>query len=350
MNVSPAPGSHAKELCRVALIGAGATGQMRARCLARIPTTRLVAVTDRDIERAEALAAMTPRARAVADPETIIEDPAVDGVIISTPPSAHETLGLACLRAGKHVLCEKPLAISVEACERLVNAALENEVCLATGFTLRQTPAACLAREIVDSGGIGAIDHMRAFHGHSGAEYFGPDWTLDRTVTGGGTLMDGGIHMIDLLRWFLGDLQTIGGFATEHVWRNPGCEDNGFLLMQNAEGRIGQLHSSWTEWRGYRYQVEIYGDRGYVRFGYSPLWLVHARGTPGATMKVRRHFFPVYQVLERLKGWQWSSEEMLMRDTTDWLNAIATGSEAPASGRDGLEAVRLAQSVERGQG
>ena len=108
--------------------------------------------------------------------------------------------------------------------------------------------------------------------------------------------------------------------------------------------------SSWTEWRGYRYQVEIYGDRGYVRFGFSPLWLVHARGNPGAKMKVKRHFFPSYQVLERLKGWQWSSQEMLLRDTTDWLNAIATGSEAPASGRDGLEAVRLAQSVERKQG
>ena len=339
--------SSGRDVLQLGLIGAGATGQLRARALRRLPQARLVAVADQNQELAKAVAAEHPGVRVVREPESLAKDSAIDGVIISTPPVSHETLGLKCLRAGKHVLCEKPLAISVTACQRLVDAALDAGLVLATGFTLRQTPAARLARRLVDSGAIGTLDHVRAFHGHSGAEYFGPSWTLDSAITGGGTLMDGGIHMIDLLRWFLGDAQTVVGFATGHVWRMPGCEDNGFLLIQNADGRIGQLHSSWTEWRGYRYRVELYGEEGYVRFGYSPLWLVHARAKPGERPKIQRHFFPRYQILERLRGWRWSVEETLVRDTADWLHAISTESEAPASGRDGLEAVRIAQSVER---
>jgi predicted dehydrogenase len=285
--------------------------------------------------------------RSAGDGLAVAEVDDVDAVILSTPPADHEVVGLACLEAGKHVLCEKPLAVSVEACERLVAAAEEHGVCLATGFTLRQTPAARLARSLVDEGAIGEIDHVRTFHGHAGGKDFGPAWITDATVTGGGTLMDNGIHMIDQVRWFLGDVVEAVGYGSGHTWRKPGCEDNAFVLMKSASGRVGTLHSSWTEWRGYGYRVEIYGTAGYVRFGYAPLWLVEARGIPGGRMKRRVHVFAKYQVMERFRGWQWSFGETLVEDLRDWLGAIRQGAQAPASGMDGLEAVRIAQGISR---
>lgn len=332
---------------RIALVGAGMIGHHRAKALAQLPNARLVLVADRRVEEARKLASQYSEVRAVDDGLAAAGSSDVDAVILSTPPIDHEDVGVAWLEAGKHVLCEKPLAVSVEACERLVATARKHGVCLATGFTLRQTPAARLARSLIDEGVLGDIDHVRAFHGHGGGEAFGPPWITDAAVTGGGTLMDNGIHMIDLVRWFLGDVVEAVGYGTGHTWRKPGCEDNGFVLMKSASGRVGTLHSSWTEWRGYGYRVEVYGTAGSVRFGYSPLWLVETRGTPGGPMKRRLHAFLKYQVKERLRGWQWSLEETLAADIHDWVEAIRRGREAPASGVDGLEAVRIAQSISR---
>jgi predicted dehydrogenase len=331
---------------RVGLIGAGMIGQMRARAIAKLPADlRLVAVADPRRELAQKLAGGVAGVRVYDDGLALAADVDVDAVIISTPPAMHEKLGLACLRAGKAVLCEKPLADSVEACERLVKAADEAGVCLATGFTLRQTPAAQLARQLVDAGAIGDIDHVRGFHGHRGGSDFGPPWITDRAMTGGGTLMDNGIHLIDLARWFLGEIEEVTGMASNHSWHKDGCEDNGFVLMRNRRGQIASVQSSWTEWRGYRWRMELYGTEGAIRFGFPPMWLSHARGKPGETMKFKHHLFPRYQVLERLKGWEWSLIETLVLDLRDWVDAICTGQPPRASGRDGLEAVRIARSV-----
>jgi predicted dehydrogenase len=329
---------------RIGLIGAGMIGSFRARALAGMADARLCAVADASMERARRLAGPA-KATAYDDGAALAAAPDLDAVILSTPPALHEPLGLACLGTGKHLLVEKPLAISVAACENLVEAAERAGLCLATGFTLRQTPAARLARRLVDEGAIGAVVHVRAFHGHRGGADFGPAWVTDAAVSGGGTLMDNGIHMIDLARWFLGDVREVTGLAADGIWHRPGCEDNGFLLMRAASGALGCVHSSWTEWRGYGYRVEICGERGFIRFGYPPLWLTWGQGEPGRKMRMRRRIFAAYQVIERLRGWQWSLTETLRLDIEDWVAAIRAGRPAPASGRDGLEAVRLAKSA-----
>jgi predicted dehydrogenase len=332
---------------RIGLIGAGIMGQLRARAIRRIGYARIVAVAEVDGQQVEAVRHVHPGVRLLPNGETLAREEGIDGVIIGTAAVTHEPLGLACLDAGKHVLCEKPLAKTVDECQRLIDAAQTARRCLATGFMLRHTPAAQLARQLVDSGSIGRVDHVRAFHGHSGTEYFGPDWKVDAAETGGGCLMNGGNHLIDLVRWFLGDISEIVGVATEGVWRQRGCEDNGFLLMRTADGRVGQLQASWAEWRGYRYSVDIYGTDGYVRFGYSPLWLAWAHGKRGDRMKAKRHLFPRFQLIERVRGWRWSLTNALEADLRGWIDAAKRGHEPPASSRDGLEAVRAAQAVNR---
>ncbi len=331
---------------RVGLIGAGMIGKLRARALALMPgEVQLVAVADPREAQARAVAGDSG-ARVVSDGKALASDGAIDAVILSTPPRSHVPLGLPCLQAGKHLLVEKPLAATVADCEQLVAAADKAGVRLATGYTLRQSPAALLARRLVDEGAIGEVDHVRAFHGHKGGADFGPDWITQVEQTGGGTLMDNGIHMIDLARWFLGDIASFKGYGSNSAWKKPGCEDNGFVLMRDTRGRIASVQGSWTEWRGYGYRMEIFGTRGMIQFSFPPLLLTLHQGEPGHRMKKTRHLFPMYQVLERVKGWQWSLVDSLVKDTHDWCEAIRTGTEPPASGRDGLEGVRIARSIE----
>lgn len=336
----------APDSIKVGLIGCGAIGRFRAQAIARSTAMSLVLVADERRGSADAVAATCPGVR-VIDPGAMADSPDVAAVIVSTPPAGHEPLAVPCLKAGKHVLVEKPLAPTVPACERLVKAAGDANVRLATGFTLRHTPASTLAMQLVKEGAIGEIDHVRAFHGHKGGSDFGPAWITDSAVTGGGTLMDNGIHVIDLARWFLGDIADVAGYASNGVWRKPGCEDNGLVLLRAASGKLGLVDSSWSEWRGYGWRCEVYGTRGAVRFGYPPLWLAHTSGIPGERMATRRELFWRYQVEERIRGWQWSLVETLRLDLESFAEAIRAGTEPASSGRDGLAAVRIALSVDR---
>jgi predicted dehydrogenase len=245
------------------------------------------------------------------------------------------------------LFCEKPMATTVAACESLARTAEKSGVSLATGFNLRFLRAAVLARQLFDDGAIGELDHVRAFHGYSGAGGIPLNWMRDPAMSGGGSLMDNGIHIIDLCRWFLGDVQECTGFATGHVLQIPGCADNGFLLMKSSEGRVGALQSSWVEWRGYGYRVEVYGSEGFLRFGYPPMYLVHGQCKAHGKVRTKRYWFPIYQVVERIRGWQWGLVQTLVAELSAWATAILNRAEPPVNGKDGLEAVRIATSAER---
>lgn len=324
-------------------------GQLRGRAIAQVPQLRLVAVADLRKELAQKAAATASGVRLYADGAALIKDPEVDAVILSTPPASHEPLGQACLAAGKHLLCEKPLANTPDACEVLVQAAEKAGVSLATGFNCRYTRAALLARQLLEKGAIGQLDHIRAYHGFSGGQETTQPWVYNPSASGGGTLMDNGIHLIDLTRWFLGDVQRVTGYATNHTWHKPACDDNGFLLLINSKGCVASLQASWTEWRGYQYRMEIYGTEGFIRFGYPPLYLIHGRRKAGGGVRIKRHLFPLYQVFERMRGWEWGLIETLVRELKAWGQAIATDSPQPISGYDGWEAVRIARAAAVGE-
>lgn len=334
------------EPLRIGLIGAGMIGALRAVALRKLPDLRFVAVADERPERAQSAAAHGDSVRVCTDALDLARDPAIEAVIVATPPNSHEDIVSACLAGGKHVLCEKPLTTTLAGAERLVAAANAAGLCLATGFNMRYTPAAILARRLVDAGAIGELDHIRAFHGHPGGREFTHDWIRDPAVSGGGTLMDNGIHLIDLTRWFLGDVAETVGMTSNHTWQTPGGDDNGFLLLRNEAGNVATLQASWTEWSGYGYRLELYGTDGFVTFGYPPMRLVHGVRSANERTRTKRYFFPAYQILERLRGWQWGLVETLARDLDGWGMAIRAGTPAPASGVDGAEAVRIALSAE----
>jgi predicted dehydrogenase len=222
---------------------------------------------------------------------------------------------------------------------------------LATGFNYRFYPAVAKARELIADGRIGEIDHVKSFAGHPGGPEFTHAWVHDPAIMGGGALMDNGIHVADLTLHFLGAVNERVGLVSEHVWQFAGSEDNGFLLMQTPEGRAGMLHASWTEWRGYRFHVDVYGTAGCIRVWYPPmLTILHDRPVGSAKRGRRKIFlFPGFQVMERLRSYRWTVVRSFVAEQLDFMERVAGRAGVGATGQDGLRAVELAASAYEGR-
>ena len=332
------------EVMRFGLIGAGAIGKIRADALAKSPACELVAVSDLDEPRARAAA---PGARSYRDANDLIASAEVDAVIISTPPPLHEPLAVAAALAGKHVLVEKPMAATPDACERMIRAAREAGTLLTVGYNHRYFDALKLVRDVVASGEIGALSHVRAYTGHSGLAEFKAPWMYDKQVMGGGALMDNGTHVIDFVRYIMGDPAEVFGFATHKVWK-LGVEDEAIALLRTADGVTASIEASWHEWRGYRFHIEAYGDRGMARAYYAPMMAAVIRlDKPGGKKSVERHFYPKAIIREKVKGWQTTVIQTFVEELADF---VAAAKGLPHSGRlavanDGLRAVQIAHAT-----
>jgi predicted dehydrogenase len=332
-------------MIRFAVIGYGAMGKLRVQALLRTPGAALRAIVEPVADRrAEAQRAGLP---ATAILPAVLADPRVDAVIVSTPPNRHRVVAELALAAGKHVLCEKPLAPTVADCRALVAAAHRHQRVLATGFNYRFYPAVAKARALIQAGRIGEIDHVKSFAGHPGGPEFTHAWVHDPAIVGGGALMDNGIHLADLTLHFLGEVRERYGMASDRIWRFAGSEDNGYLLMRTAAGQIGTLHASWTEWHGYHFAVEIYGRAGCIQLAYPPMRTVLVERPVGAAKRGRRHWFvfPAFQVAERLRSYRWTVVQSLIAEQRDFIRRINGYPGIGASGEDGLRAVELVSAA-----
>jgi predicted dehydrogenase len=247
------------------------------------------------------------------------------------------------------VLCEKPLSNSLEACRRMLDAAQESGKTLATGFNHRYFPAIRFLTQTLADGRIGKLDHVRAFAGHEGLSQFRAPWEYDKAVIGGGALMDVGIHLIDLTAYILGDVHEVFGIASNQVWNLPGSEDNGFALLRSASGTVATLHATWSEWKGYRFYVEAYGDKGMVRAYYAPMMnLLIEKPTAASKPRRRFHFYPMNAIREKLFGWQSTVIETFRHELTDFMSLSRDGEPGRiADGYAGFRAVEIANAVYR---
>ena len=327
---------------RFALVGCGDIGILRAKALVQTPGCQLVATADTDINKARASAALAPGAVALTDWREAVKRSDVDAVIVSTPPSLHEEMVIAALEAGKHVLCEKPLARSPDECRRMVAAADRTGKRLATGFNYRFYPSFRKARELLDSGMIGELDHIRSYGGYTATSHNQP-WVHDAGTVGGGALRDIGIHLLDLTRDFLGDVATVQGVSSNRVWNYPGCEDNGFALLTSSAGNIASVHASWTEWRRYQFRVEIYGTRGCIRATCFPMMTqVVWAGETGGRSQSKTDWFPRYALGEKLKSYRWVVIESFIEEFKAFASYAHGQPSRVATGADGLRAVEIA--------
>ena len=241
----------------IGIIGCGLIGRKRANALGG---RRLAACADLDRSLAATLAASASDCLATDDWREVVNHDDVAAVIIATPHHMLAEICAGAIDAGCHVLVEKPAARHVEELRPLVQMAQEKQVLVRVGFNHRYHRAFQKARQIVDSGDLGPLMFLRARYGHGGRVGYAHEWRAQPSLSGGGELIDQGVHLIDLARWFLGDFVEIEGFAHTYFWEMP-VDDNAFLLLRTSSGQAAFLHASCTEWKN-TFSFELYGQQG----------------------------------------------------------------------------------------
>jgi predicted dehydrogenase len=210
------------------------------------------------LDRAQTLA-KHHNARATTDWQEAVSGQDIDVVFVATTHDMLPRVAEAAAAAGKHVLIEKPGARRAAELDAVKAAAKRTGALVRIGFNHRYHRAFQKAREIFDTGALGELMFLRARYGHGGRIGYDREWRANPDISGGGEGIDQGMHLIDLARWFLGDIRHVEGHAATYYWDMP-VDDNSFYLLRTAGDQTAFLHASWTEWKN-TFSFEIYGKR-----------------------------------------------------------------------------------------
>jgi predicted dehydrogenase len=241
----------------IGIIGCGAVGLKRAQSLAG---ARLAHCVDTELPRACRAASFSHGCSYGTDWRELMDRADIDAVVIATPQDSQVEMMRAAISAGIHVLVEKPAARHVDELRGLPQLAAKHNVRVRVGFNHRYHRAFQQARRLVDAGSLGPLLFLRARYGHGGRIGYAGEWRAQPHRSGGGELIDQGVHLIDLARWFLGDFVEVDGFAHTYFWDMP-VDDNGFMLLKTATKQAAFMHVSCTEWKN-TFSWELYGRGG----------------------------------------------------------------------------------------
>jgi predicted dehydrogenase len=325
-------------LLSAAIIGAGGIGNIRARSISSSGLGRVSTVADVDPARARELAERFS-ASFTADWREAVSRPEIDAVVVSTPTKFHQEIAVEALLAGKHVLCEKPLARTTEEGRRMVEAARRAKRVLKTGFNYRQMAHTRKARELIEAGAIGPVYFLRCRYGHGGRPAYEQHWCADADLSGGGVLQEQGIHMVDLIRVFLGEPSRVLAETRRYFWPFHEVEDNCFCLFETPAGQLAQLHVSWTQWINVL-EIEIFGRDGYLRLDgrdghYGPQLLTCGKRQP-------KHSRPVEEVFSFSK-----TDDSWSREWLEFVKLVRNGEGLLTAAEEGLRTQQLVEAAYR---
>lgn len=316
---------------RVGIIGAGGISNAHYKGYAA-GGAQVVAVADVNLAALETRQSEWGVRQAFTDYEQLLALPEVEAVSICTPNVFHYPATLAAAKAGKHILCEKPISLSLAEARQMIEACRTAGVVLQINHHLRSSGAACKAKQILESGELGRVTFIRLRQAHDWGgtnavrESFGK-----KALSGGGTLLDNGCHLFDLARYFGGEVEEI--FArTATLKFDIEVEDTAHASLRFESGALGEIEAAWTA-TGWEEGFWIYGTKGALeytnRYGRPMLRFSH-RTSPGTTWAEPDHTDHTF-----------AGEPSHTRHVGNFLAAIRGERPVICTGQDGLEAVRL---------
>lgn len=248
-------------MIKVGIIGAGLIGRKRVESINLVNNNKVIAICDVDILKAENSAGKYG-IEAYKDWKDLIRNKEINTIVVSTPNKYLKEISLKALENSMNVLCEKPLGRSVKEAEEIYLKSKEKKKILKTGFNHRHHPAIYRAKKLVENNVIGNVYYIRCIYGHGGRPGYEKEWRASKELCGGGELLDQGAHVVDLFRWFLGELDEVYGQINTFYW-NMKVEDNAFAIFKTKKGQIAVMHTSWTQWKN-RFLFEVFGEKGYL--------------------------------------------------------------------------------------
>ena len=228
---------------RWGLIGAGDIAAKRvAAALRDAPRSTLVAVARRRADLVEEFARRFGAGRWFTDWSELVRDPGIDAVYVATPVDLHARVTIAAAEAGKHILCEKPMAMNVAECDRMIEAARANGVLLGVAYYRRLYPVVMRIRDLLREGAIGepVVAQINAFERFDPPADHPRAWLLDPDASGGGPMFDFGCHRIEILLNLLGGARGTVGVLSNALFERP-VEDSGAAVMRFESGALGMV-------------------------------------------------------------------------------------------------------------
>lgn len=325
----------------LAIVGCGLIGRKRAHAISRVKGLRLRVACDIDPTRAADLAAAHPGCEAATRFEDAVSRPDVDAVIVATLNASLVPVALAAVNAGKHVLLEKPGALGATDLKRLVEPASRHKPVIRIGYNHRYHPALQKAREIIDSGVLGPLMFLRGRYGHGGRKGYDREWRANPNLSGGGELIDQGVHLIDLASWFLGDFPVVEGHATTSFW-DMKVDDNAFLSLRTAQGQTAWLHVSCTEWKNL-FSLEIYGRDGKLA--------IDGLGGSYGTEKIVYYKMLPQMGPPEIHPWEYPASDVSWdQELGDFAADIRLGRQASPGLQEGLRTLEIVEKIYKQSG
>lgn len=320
----------------VGIVGCGFIAKTHLDAIRQSPDlAEVVAVADVDELRGKAFAETHNVPRFYPDHRALLEDPNVQAVVVAVPNYLHYPVTMDSLRAGRHVICEKPLALSLQHAREMCDEAKRRGLTLAYAEELCFVPKFERVRELARSGGIGRPYLVRQCEKHAGP--YSP-WFFQEEEAGGGILMDMGCHSISCIRWVLDKPRVqavqayMGTFLHGEITRQ---EDHVIVLLEFEDGTVGQAESSWALKGGMDSTLEVFGTRGVIAADLLKGMGIRAFSEPG---------FP--EMWEPNQGWVYPDYEWLWnngypQEDRHFLECMRTGQAPRESGEDGLEVLEV---------
>jgi len=329
---------------RIGVIGCGgiATNTHIPNYL-KIPGVKLVAVADVVEERAKGTAERFGAEGWYTDYEKLLDRDDIDGVSIATPPKWHTEVAIYAAKSGKHILCEKPLAMNVEEADAMVDAARKAGVKLMTGYQPRFGLECKKVKQVISNGVIGDPYEITEISGMW--HRVGQAWFYQKDMAGGGAGMDHLIYTAHMWQFWLGKINTVYALIDIHLKERPiylgdetlmtdvTVEDSLAILMRFVNGVVGVIYKSWSSPTSHGYS-EILGSDGVI--------VLHGMGMRGLGVYIKK------DVPGMMKGWnilEMPQEDLYFKRIEHFVDCVRNGNEPIVTGEDGRDAVEVIQAA-----
>jgi predicted dehydrogenase len=340
----------------VAIVGCGMIARFHAKALAEVPDTRIVALVSRNAGSARKLAEeLNLKCDIATELAPVLARRDVAIVIICTPSGAHREPAVAAANAGKHVVVEKPLEITLERCDAIIDACRRNGVQLCTIFPSRFADANQALKEAVNAGRFG-----RLTLGETTCKWWRPQsyydeggWKGTQALDGGGALMNQAIHNVDLLLWMMGPATHVSGLTATLAHERIEVEDTAVACLRFASGALGVIQATTSVHPGYPKTIAIHGDRGSAVIEQEDVLRWDFTPETEEDRAVRQRFAQKVGASGGSSNPAAISHVYHARQLTDFVQALKTGRPPLVDGREGRRAVEVIlgiyQSARTGQ-